>query len=117
MKNSRNFSAHAPGIHSSQVRPENVTESLNASRHEALSQRRMSPAAHAYVSGAAGDKITMRDNRECWSRIRLNPNILKDVSEINLQTEILGQPLDIPILLAPAAINRLWHPRGEMANY
>lgn len=82
---------------------------------EALSQKRMSPAAHAYLSGAAGDEITMRANSELWARIRLNPNILKDVSEINLQTQILGQSFDIPILLAPAAINRLWHRRGEMA--
>jgi 4-hydroxymandelate oxidase len=82
---------------------------------EALSQKRMSHIAYAYVSGGAGDEITLRANSEQWARIRLNPNILIDVSEIDLTAEILGQPLDVPILLAPAAIHRLWHRKGEMA--
>jgi 4-hydroxymandelate oxidase len=82
---------------------------------EAMSEKRMSHIAHAYLSGAAGDEITLRANSEHWSRIRLNPDILVDVSEINLSTQILGQTFDVPILLAPAAINRLWHRKGEMA--
>ena len=82
---------------------------------EAMSEKRMSHVAHAYLSGGAGDEITLRANKEQWSKIRLNPNILVDVSKIDLTTEILGQPLDMPILLAPAAIHRLWHRKGEMA--
>lgn len=82
---------------------------------EAMSEKRMSHVAHAYLSGGAGDEITLRANKEQWSRIRLNPNILVDVSKIDITTEILGQPLDMPILLAPAAIHRLWHRKGEMA--
>jgi len=82
---------------------------------EAMSEKRMSHVAHAYLSGGAGDEITLRANKEQWSRIRLNPNILVDVSKIDLTTEILGQPLDMPMLLAPAAIHRLWHRKCEMA--
>src|ERR1051325_8346930 len=81
---------------------------------EELSKKRMSHIAHAYLSGGAGDEITLRANSEQWARIRLNPNILEDVSEIDVTTEILGQSLDLPILLAPAAIHRLWHRKGEM---
>lgn len=82
---------------------------------EALGEKRMGHIAHAYLSGGAGDEITLRANSEQWARICLNPNILEDVSEIDVTTEILGQPLDLPVLLAPAAINRLWHRKGEMA--
>jgi 4-hydroxymandelate oxidase len=82
---------------------------------EALSEKRMTPIAHAYLTGGAGDEITLRANSEQWGRIRLNPNILVDVSEIDLTTEILSESLDVPILLAPAAIHRLWHRKGEMA--
>jgi len=81
---------------------------------EAVSEKRMSPVAHAYLSGAAGDEITLRANREHWARIRLNPDILLDVAEIDLTTKILDQSLDIPIVLAPIAINRFWHKSGEM---
>jgi 4-hydroxymandelate oxidase len=82
---------------------------------EALAHRRMSPLADAYVSGAAGDEITMRANAKRWTEIRLNPEVLKDVSNIDLKTKILGDSFEIPVLLAPAAINRLWHEQGEMA--
>jgi 4-hydroxymandelate oxidase len=81
---------------------------------EAVSEKRMSPVAHAYLFGAAGDEITLRANREHWARIRLNPDILLDVAEIDLTTKILDQSLDIPIVLAPIAINRFWHKSGEM---
>lgn len=81
---------------------------------EAMSEKRMSHIAHAYVSGGAGDEITLRANKEQWARIRLNPNMLVDVSKIDLTTEILGLPLDVPIMLAPAAVHRLWHRKGEM---
>ena len=93
----------------------NLQRVLTLADMEALSKKRMSVIADAYLSGAAGDEITMRANTEQWGRIRLNPNILQDVSDINLQTEILGRSFDLPILLAPAAINRLWHRKGEMA--
>lgn len=82
---------------------------------EALSEKRMAHIAHAYLTGGAGDEITLRANSEQWARIRLNPNMLVDVSEIDLTTQIAGQSLDVPILLAPAAIHRLWHRKGEMA--
>lgn len=76
----------------------------------------MSPVARAYLCGGAGDELTMRANCEDWKRIRLKPRILVNVSKIDLKTEILGQPLDMPILLAPAAFHRLWHKDGELAT-
>ncbi|HKD78427.1 MAG TPA: alpha-hydroxy acid oxidase [Candidatus Angelobacter sp.] len=81
---------------------------------EALGERRMTKVAYAYLSGGAGDEITLRANSTEWARISLNPNILEDVSQIDLSTQILGQTFDIPVLLAPAAIHRLWHLKGEM---
>jgi len=93
----------------------NITKVVSLNEAEELSASFMSPAARAYVCGAAGDEITMRANSEEWRRIRLNPRILVDASEIDTRTQIFGQTLDWPVLLAPAAINRLWHPQGEMA--
>src|SRR5690606_3563677 len=34
---------------------------------------------------------------------------------ISLATSVIGTPLDLPILLAPAGMSRLFHPRGEEA--
>jgi 4-hydroxymandelate oxidase len=41
--------------------------------------------------------------------------VLIDVSRIDTRTSVLGQPLEVPIMLAPTAFNRLAHADGEMA--
>jgi 4-hydroxymandelate oxidase len=97
------------------VRQRTLDKVLSLADMEELCASHILPVAHAYLWGAAGDEITKRASCEAWMQIRLNPNILVDASEIDLKTEILGQKLDVPILLAPAAINRLWHSKGEMA--
>ena len=83
---------------------------------EAQAESCMSSMTFAYVAGGAGDELTMRANCEDWKRILLAPRILVDVSDISLCTEVLGQKLEMPIMLAPAAFHRLCCPEGELAT-
>ena len=68
-----------------------------------------------YVAGGADDEATLRDNVAAWSRWRLRPTVLEDVSQVNTDTTVLGQPVSAPVLLAPVAYQRLVHPEGEVA--
>ncbi len=90
-------------------------EPLNVSEFEALARDRMEPSAYDYFAGAAGDERTLAENRLAFARIALRPRVLVDVTSINLQTTLLGEPLTLPVLLAPTALNRLGHPDGELA--
>ena len=83
---------------------------------EEQAQNRMSEMAAAYVAGGAADELTLRANVEDWKRIRLKPTALVDVSELDLTTEVCGQKLDLPVMLAPAAFHRLCHPEAELAT-
>jgi 4-hydroxymandelate oxidase len=94
----------------------NIEKIQSLNEAEQLSPSFMSPVARAYLCGGAADEITMRANCEDWRKIRLNPRILVDVSTIDLKTEVFGQPLDWPVLLAPAAFHRLWHRDAERAT-
>ena len=89
---------------------------LTLADFEAQAENSMSPMAHGYIVGGAADELTLRANSEDWRRIRVCPRVLVDVSEISLQTEILGQRFEMPILLAPAAFHRLCHSDGELAT-
>ncbi|HEV2961330.1 MAG TPA: alpha-hydroxy acid oxidase [Candidatus Angelobacter sp.] len=89
---------------------------LTLADFEAQAESCMSPMAHGYIVGGAADELTLRANSEDWRRIRVCPRVLVDVSEISLQTEVLGQQLEMPILLAPAAFHRLCHGEGERAT-
>jgi 4-hydroxymandelate oxidase len=75
----------------------------------------MSHSAWEYCSSGVADEVTLRWNREAYDRLRLHPRVLVDVSSIDTRVSLLGQQLHHPILLAPAADQRMVHPEGEVA--
>ncbi len=76
----------------------------------------LSPMAWAYIAGGAADEITLAWNREAYNRLRLRPRVLVDVSRLDTRTALFGQELASPVLLAPAAYQRIVHPEGEVAT-
>ena len=68
-----------------------------------------------YASGA-NDEITLRENRAAFERIKVLPRMLIDVSARDMSTTVLGEPVSMPILIAPMAVQCLGHPDGEIAT-
>ncbi|MEO7413810.1 MAG: alpha-hydroxy acid oxidase [Opitutaceae bacterium] len=68
-----------------------------------------------YDSGCADD-VTVRWNREAFTRVRLESRVMVDVEKIDTRIKLLGHELPHPILLAPAASHMLVHPEGEVAT-
>jgi len=50
------------------------------------------------------------DDYEIWARV------LEDVSACNTQIQVLGETLKFPVIIAPAAYQKLAHPDGEIAS-
>jgi isopentenyl diphosphate isomerase/L-lactate dehydrogenase-like FMN-dependent dehydrogenase len=48
-----------------------------------------------------------------FARWQLRPRVLVDVAEVSTRTTVLGEPVAMPILVAPVAFQRLAHPDGE----
>ena len=88
---------------------------LTIDEYEALARRRLESSAYDYYAGGSGEERTLAANREAFNRIPLRPRVLVDVSRIDMRTTVLGVPVDLPVLLAPTAFNRLAHADGEMA--
>ena len=79
--------------------------------------RRKLPRAHYdFVAGGAQDEVTLRANRAAFQGIMLRPRVLRGGFEGDLETELLGVRLDMPVLIAPTAFHRLAHPDGECAT-
>jgi (S)-2-hydroxy-acid oxidase len=51
-----------------------------------------------------------------FNRLRMRPRILRDVSQTNITTTILGDEVSMPILLSPTAMQQMAHPEGERAT-
>ncbi len=99
------------------------SQPINLFEYEKLAKERLSQMTLDYYSSGAWDEITLRDNRAAFERVKLRPRILVDVSDVydglrlrNLTTSILGQPLQLPLLIAPMAFQCLAHPDGEVAT-
>jgi 4-hydroxymandelate oxidase len=83
---------------------------------EAAAERRVSHEVWEYFNGGAADELTLRWNREAYEKVRLRPRVLVDVSTIDTRVRLFGHELQHPILLAPAADQRMVHPEGELAT-
>jgi isopentenyl diphosphate isomerase/L-lactate dehydrogenase-like FMN-dependent dehydrogenase len=83
---------------------------------ERLAEEAISPEAWSYIFGGAGDERTLRWNREAFSRYRLRPRVLVDVSSITTETTVLGTPVSMPVLVAPMAFHQIAHEEGELAT-
>lgn len=83
---------------------------------EAAAEEAMEPAAADYVYATAGTGDTYRENRDAFERWRIVPRMLRDVAERDLTTEILGQKLPAPVMLAPIGVQTAAHPDGERAT-
>jgi len=83
---------------------------------ESLARERLPQMAYDYIRSGGADEITMRENRLSFERLALSPRVLVDVSKIDTRTSLFGAELQAPILLAPIAYQRVFHPEGELAT-
>lgn len=84
--------------------------------YEHFARERMSSQVWAWLTGGAGDELTLRDNCAAFQRLQLRSRVLRDMSGANTRLELLGHAYDYPVLLAPVAYHRLVHPEGERAS-
>jgi 4-hydroxymandelate oxidase len=89
---------------------------INLFEYEQRAKSHLSQMAFDYYSSGAWDEVTLRDNRAAFERIKLLPRMLVDVSKRDLSVSILGQTLQLPIIIAPMAFQCLAHPDGEFAT-
>ena len=74
-----------------------------------------SPIFH-YIDGGADDEVTLKRNTDSFNKCDLIPNVLTDVSNVDLSTTVLGKKIDFPLFLSATAMGRLYHYQGERAT-
>jgi 4-hydroxymandelate oxidase len=89
---------------------------LNLDALEAAAAEHLPRFAYDYFRSGAGDEISLSRNREAFTRLGLLPHVLRDVSAVELGTEVLGTPMTMPVAVAPTAFHRLADPEGESAS-
>ncbi|MEO8439841.1 MAG: alpha-hydroxy acid oxidase [Spartobacteria bacterium] len=89
---------------------------LNISDYARAARSRMPRDAFDYYEGGALDEVTLRENTQGWMRLKLHYRVLAGVTARDLSTTVLGQPISMPILIAPTAFHKLACAEGELAT-
>lgn len=82
--------------------------------YRAAAQRRLPPFLFHYLDGGAYAEHTLRRNVEDLAGIALRQRVLRDMSELDLQTELFGETLAMPVALAPVGLTGMFARRGEV---
>jgi L-lactate dehydrogenase (cytochrome) len=79
-----------------------------------LAHRRVPKAFIDYVENGSYAEQTLRANQADLERIMLRPRILRDVANRSTKTTILGEPVALPLALAPIGLCGMQHGDGEI---
>ncbi len=79
-----------------------------------LARKRVPRAFFDYDDRGSYDEVTLRDNRAVFERIRLRQRVMIDVDQRDLSTDVVGQPLSMPLAIAPTGLTGLTHGSGEI---
>ena len=82
--------------------------------YRALAKARLPHFLFEYLDGGSYDEVTLRRNVEDLQSIALKQRVLRDVSDIDLSTELFGQRWALPVGLGPVGLSGLYARRGEV---
>ncbi len=83
------------------------------SDYRAAAQRRLPRFLFDYLDGGSYAETTLRRNVEDLQALEIRQRVLRDVSDIDLQTTLFGQSLALPVALAPVGLAGMYARRGE----
>ncbi|SUA57145.1 L-lactate dehydrogenase [cytochrome] [Oligella ureolytica] len=85
-----------------------------ASDYRAAAKRKLPPFLFHYIDGGAYAEHTLGRNVSDLSDIALRQRILKNMSDLSLETNLFGEKLAMPVALAPVGLTGMYARRGEV---
>ena len=95
---------------------ESLNDVYNLHDLKTLAEAQLERGALEYYSSGAMDGHTLSESTTVFSRLKLRPRVLCDVSSVDTRTTLLGLDLSSPLCAAPTAFHRMAHDEGERAT-
>ena len=89
---------------------------VNIFEYEEIAKQRLDKGDYDFIAGAATDEITLGRTRAVLDSILMKPRMMVDVSQRDLSTTVLGQKINLPVMLDPAGNHGSAHPEAELAS-
>ncbi|MDX1569453.1 MAG: L-lactate dehydrogenase [Xanthomonadales bacterium] len=85
-----------------------------ASDYRRLAEKRLPRRLFDYVDGGANDEISMAGNEAALQGLRLRQRVMRDVSSIDMSTQLLGESWTMPLALSPVGLAGMMARRAEV---
>ncbi|QJD59801.1 FMN-dependent L-lactate dehydrogenase LldD [Pseudomonas sp. gcc21] len=82
--------------------------------YRAAAQRKLPAFLFHYIDGGSYAEHTLRRNVEDLAGIALRQRVLRDMSELSLETRLFNETLSMPVALAPVGLTGMYARRGEV---
>lgn len=92
-----------------------LSKALTIADLRAIAKRRTPRSVFDYTDGAAEGEISLGRARQLFAEMEFRPSILRDVSDIDTSTTMLGERSAQPFAFAPTGFTRIMNHEGESA--
>jgi isopentenyl diphosphate isomerase/L-lactate dehydrogenase-like FMN-dependent dehydrogenase len=89
---------------------------INVWEMEAVASTKIPPAHLGYLNTGVDGDLTLRANREGFTRFQIKPRRLVDVSQSDTTVDILGTQASSPIFLCPVGSQGAYHAEAELGT-
>ena len=91
-----------------------MRRAASISDYRALAKARLPHFLFEYLDGGSYDEVTLARNIADLQAVALRQRVLRDVSTIDLSTQLFGQRWAMPVGLGPVGLSGLYARRGEV---
>jgi L-lactate dehydrogenase (cytochrome) len=91
-----------------------MAQAASVSDYRAVAKARLPHFLFEYLDGGSYDEVTLRRNVEDLRGLALRQRVLRDVSSIDVSTELFGKSWAMPVGLGPVGLAGLYARRGEV---
>ncbi|RAK62314.1 L-lactate dehydrogenase [Phenylobacterium kunshanense] len=85
----------------------------SVSDYRELARRRLPNIFFEYIDGGSYAEVTLRRNVEDLEAIALRQRVMRDMTQLDMSVQTLGQTLKMPVGLAPVGMAGMYGRRGE----
>ena len=94
-----------------------MDELRTAVEFEPVAFAKLPRETYTYTAYGSEGEFTLRRNREAFDWVELVPRGVVDVTSVKTATEVLGTPLNFPMMVSPSAAHGALHRDGEMGTH
>lgn len=87
---------------------------LTIEDYQRLAQRRVPRMFYQYADSGSWTQSTYKANEDDFKRLKFRQRVAVDMSERSLATTMIGQPVAMPVALAPTGLTGMQHADGEI---